>query len=177
MKRNSRAYEHVAVHAKASRSSLVGLLLLMLLGASAATAQTNDSRSDVEPVDDLRTVIILAGYPCKSVVEFSQPAPSDYRVSCDAGRHYRVHISEEKAVLVDSGPGPSAAASQDEIDHDEFIKKQLFSIVNLSGYDCAGVLSYDRREPKDNVVTCEDQTVYRINITPEGRVGVEKQQE
>jgi hypothetical protein len=38
-------------------------------------------------------------------------------------------------------------------------------------------LSYDRRGPKDNVVTCEDQTVYRINITPEGRVGVEKQQE
>jgi hypothetical protein len=175
MKVNLRISEHVPAQAKISRPFFAWFLLLILLGASAVNAQTNDPESDVEPAHDLRTAIILAGYPCKSVVEFSLPSPSNYQVSCGTDRHYRVRISEEKAVLVDRGPGPSAAESEDKMDHDAFMKKQLVSIVNLAGHDCARALSYAHREPKDSVVTCDNQTVYRIQVTPEGRVAVEKQ--
>jgi hypothetical protein len=54
------------------------------------------------------------------------------------------------------------------------MKKKLFSIVNLAGHRCASVLAYERRGPRDSLVTCDDQTIYRIYVTPEGRVAVEK---
>ena len=62
-----------------------------------------------------------------------------------------------------------------KVDHEQFVRKQLFSIVNLAGHECAGVLSYERLGPRDNIVICEGQTMYRIRVTPEGRVAVEKQ--
>ena len=165
----------MTVHAEVRRSALLWFLLFLLPGVSAVIAQTNRPGTDVELADDLRTVIILSGYPCKSILEFSQPAPSEYHASCDADTRYRVRISEEKAVLVDSLSDPSATKSRAKVDHDQFVSKQLFSIVNLAGHECAGVLSYERLGPRDNIVTCEGQTMYRIHVTPEGRVAVEKQ--
>ncbi len=138
-------------------------------------AQTTHPGTDVELAADLRTVIILSGYPCKSILEFSQLTPSDFHVSCGADTRYRVRISEEKAVIVDSLSDPSTTESRDKIDHAQFVREQLFSIVNLAGHECAGVLSYERLGPRDNIVICEGQTMYQIRVTPEGRVAVEKQ--
>ena len=163
------------VYAKVRRPALLWFLLLMLQGASAVIARTSSPGSDVELASDLRTVIILSGYPCKSILEFSQPTPSEYRASCDADMRYRIRVSEEKRVLVDSLSDPSATESRGKVDHEQFVRKQLFSIVNLSGHECAGVLSYERLGPRDKIVICEGQTMYRIRVTPEGRVAVEKQ--
>ncbi len=138
-------------------------------------AQTNNPGTGVELANDLRTVVILSGYPCKSIPEISQPIPSEYHVSCDADTRYLVRISEEKAVLVESLSDPSVTESRDKVDHAQLVKKQLFSIVNLAGHECAGVLSYERLGPRGNIVLCEDQSMYRIHVTPEGRVTVKKQ--
>jgi hypothetical protein len=54
------------------------------------------------------------------------------------------------------------------------MKRQLSAIVNLAGHDCTGVLSFERQGPKDSIVTCQDQSVFRIHVTPEGRVAVDK---
>lgn len=52
---------------------------------------------------------------------------------------------------------------------------QLSAIVKLSGHGFGGVLSKERSGPKDSSATCQDPTVFRIHVTPEGRVVVEKQ--
>ncbi len=96
----------MTAHAELRRSALLSFLLLMLPGVSAVVAQTTHPGTDVELAADLRTVIILSGYPCKSILEFSQPTPSEYHVSCGADTRYRVRISEEKAVIVDSLSDP-----------------------------------------------------------------------
>jgi hypothetical protein len=160
--------------AKAKWQFLAWLLVFLLPSTSIVTAQPEFPQSDIDPESDLRTVIILAGYPCKSVVEYSQPIDSAYHVSCDADRHYHIHVSEEEGVKVHRRSDPAAPGSQDELSHDELMKKHLLSVVNLAGHDCAGVSSYERHESNGHIVTCEDQTVYRISVTPEGRVVVDE---
>lgn len=145
--------------------------LLIFLSVPLVIAQTDDEAL----ANDLRTVIILAGYPCAAVVEHSHPNPSEYQVSCTADKHYRVSVSEEKQVLVESLSDPSLTASRSRTDHESFMKRRLFSIVNLAGHECDDVLAYERRGARDSLVTCQDQTVYRIHVSPEGRLAVERQ--
>lgn len=123
----------------------------------------------------MRIVIILAGYACRSVMKITQPNSTDYHVSCDADRRYRVHISEERGLQVADRSDPSATGSADQMEHEDVMKRHLFSIVNFAGHQCTGVLSYERRDANDNIVTCEDRSIYRIHVTPEGRVAVDKQ--
>lgn len=151
------------------------LVLLIPLSSSTAFAQAIDLRTNSELASDLRTVIILAGYACRSVTKITQPTRTDYHVSCDADRQYGVHISEERGVQVSNHSDPSAAEPADEMDHEDVMKRHLFSIVNLAGHQCTGVLSYERRDAGDSIVTCEDHSTYRIHVTPEGRVAVDKQ--
>ena len=130
--------------------------------------------SNVDLVSDLRTVIILAGYPCRSITKITQPKGTDYHVSCDADRQYGVHISEERGLQVVNHSDPSATRAADEMDHEDVMKRHLFSIVNLAGHQCTEVLSYERGDAKDNFVTCENHSTYHIYVTPEGRVAVDK---
>jgi len=58
--------------------------------------------------------------------------------------------------------------------HEDVMKRHLFSIVNLAGHQCTEVLSYERGDAEDNFVTCENHSTYRIYVTPEGRVAVDK---
>ena len=143
-----------------------------MMGISIVSAPPDSPQSDVDPASDLRTVIILAGYACKSVVEYSRTADSAYQVSCDADRHYRVHVDEEKDVIVHRRSDSGATEPPDEMSHDELMKKHLLSVVNLAGHDCAGLSSYERYGFNSQLVTCENQAVYRIQVTPEGRVAV-----
>jgi hypothetical protein len=143
-----------------------------MMGISVIGTQPEHPPSDIDPASDLRTVIILAGYLCNSVVEYSQEIDSAYHVSCDADRHYRVHVSEEEDVIVRRRSDPVASVSQDDMSHDELMKKHLLSVVNLAGHDCAGLSSYERYGSDGHLVTCENQTVYRIQVTPDGRVAV-----
>lgn len=152
----------------------VRLSLLILSSMPLAVAQTSDGGNDKALASDLRDVVILAGYPCAEVVEHSHPNPSDYHVSCAADRYYRVRVSEEKEVLVESLSDPPKTTVPSEMDHETFMKKKLFSIVNLAGRKCDTVLAYERRGPRDHLAICEDRTVYRIHVTPEGRLAVDE---
>jgi hypothetical protein len=155
-----------------TRSNLLSLLLLIL--ASDAAPQTAHHLTTEELRSDLRSVIILAGYPCNSVVEFTNPIPSDYHVSCDADRLYRVHISEEKGIVIENRSAPEGAVSDAETGHEAFVRRQLFAIVNLAGHECDRVVYHEVRGARDSIVTCDDQTTYRVHVTPEGRVEVDR---
>lgn len=149
--------------------------LIALAFGSTVCAQTDQPSGEVALEDDLRAVIILAGYPCARVSKVTQPSSNDYHVSCVPDRQYRVQISEEERVLVESLSDPSLPASPGDESHDAFMKRKLFSIVNLAGHRCPSVVTYERRGPRDSLVTCEDQTMYRIHVTPEGRIAVDRQ--
>ena len=58
--------------------------------------------------------------------------------------------------------------------HDAFMKRELFAIVNLAGHDCDRVLSYTHVGSRDSLVTCDNQAVYRVHVTAEGRVAVDR---
>jgi hypothetical protein len=153
------------------RTLLASLLVILAMEASPQSAHHLTSE---ELQGDLRSVIILAGYPCNSVVKFTNPTPTDYHVSCDADRLYRVHVSEEKGIVVENRSDPGDAASEVDADHDAFMRRQLFAIVNLAGHECGLVVHHEMRGTRDSVVTCEDQMTYRIHVTPEGRVEVDR---
>jgi len=160
---------------KASTSTRWNLLsLLLLVLASDASSQTAHHLTSEELRSDLRSVIVLAGYPCNSVVTFTNPIPSDYHVSCDADRLYRVHVSEEKEIVVENRSDPEGTVSESDADHDAFMRRQLFAIVNLAGHECGRVVHHEVRGTRDSIVTCEDQTAYRVHVTPEGRVEVDR---
>ena len=165
----------MTLRAKTRWSLATVLFLLMPLSSLTAMAQTTNHRSDSELANDLRTVIILAGYPCHSVMVVNQPNQTDYHVSCDADRYYRVHIGEEKGVQVTNRSNPDAASPADALEHKDAMKRHLFFIVNFAGHECGSVVTYERLGANSNIVTCEDQTTYRIHVTPEGRVAVDKQ--
>ncbi|HEY5627641.1 MAG TPA: hypothetical protein VIR79_06825 [Nitrospira sp.] len=148
----------------------------MSLAACTAVAQTERPDNGVELADDLRTVIILAGYQCKKVSKIAQINQSEFRVSCETDKQYLVRVNEEKELVVESRSEPSKLTAQTDTEHDAFMKKQLSAIVNLAGHDCGNVASYERHGEKGNIVTCQDQTMFRIYVTPEGRVAVERRQ-
>jgi len=166
----------MTMHPKIACLSRAWVLSLMSLVAHMAIAQTGDRGSALELADDLRTFIIVEGYQCMKVSNILQINPSEYHVSCNADRQYLVRVSREKELVVESRSEPSKFPVQTDTEHDAFMKKQLSAIVNLAGHDCAGVVSYERQAKKGNIVTCKDQTMFRIYVTPEGRVAVERQQ-
>jgi hypothetical protein len=150
-------------------------LLVAIILTAGIIEQSSAADVDVALTDDLRTVIVLAGYPCNTVTGYSKPNQTDYRVSCDMDRIYLVSISEEKELVVIDKSSTPQDVSRTGTEHEEFMKRQLSAIVNLSGHECVRVLSFERRGPKDNLVTCHDLSVYRIHVTPEGRVAVDRQ--
>ena len=150
-------------------------MLLALAGNPAASAQTGQPDSEVSLEEDLRAVIILAGYPCKRVGGVTRTDPSDYHVSCVPDRRYRIRVSEEEKLLVESLTEPSTATASGDQSHEDFMKRKFFSILNLAGQPCASVVAYEYRGPRENLVTCDDQTIYRIHVTPEGRLAVDPQ--
>jgi len=157
-----------------NEEKFANMMGIAVISTQPEQAQTEQVQSDIDPGSDLRTVIILAGYPCKSVVEYSQVIDSAYHVSCGTDRLYRVHVSEEEDVIVHKQSHQAVRGPQDEVSHDELMKKHLLSVVNLAGHDCSGLSSYERYQSNGHLVTCEDQTVYRVQVTPEGRVKVDK---
>ena len=154
---------------------LLAIALLVLAGYPEAWAQTGQPGGGVSLEEDLRAVIVLAGYPCSRVGEVVRTDTTDYRVTCVPDGPYRVRVSEEEKVVVESVSEQRKAAAPGDESHEELMKRSLFSIVNLAGHPCASVLAYEYRGPRENVVTCDDQTIYRIYVTPEGRVAVDPQ--
>ena len=148
-------------------------VVLLLFGISATIAQASEDVTDQALSSDLRSVIILAGYPCHRIESIGHPNSADYHVTCDIDRHYRVHVSEEKEIVVERRAKPPRASAA-EVDHEEFMRRQLFAIVNLAGHECPRVVDYEQHGSRESIVTCEGQLVYRISVTAEGRVKVEK---
>ena len=142
---------------------------LLLLAGPAATAQSDERELE----RDLRSVIVLAGYPCRAIESYTHPSPNDYHVWCDADRQYGVHVSEEKEVIVESRTAAADAAPGEPTTHEAIMQRHLFAIVNLAGHECERVLDFARLGPRESIVRCEDDSAYRIRVTPEGRVSVD----
>ena len=73
------------------------------------------------------------------------------------------------AVLTAVLAGPSLAAD------DASVQKDLTAVIALQGLPCGQVVSAVRRGDNDYVVSCQDGNRYRVFVSPEGRVVVQKQ--
>lgn len=172
MKQNFTGCEPVDSKPKTSLGVLAVYLLLMA-GVSPSQAMGQDSEVDLS--SDLHTVIMLAAYPCKSIVSISQKARMSYQVSCSGDRQYFINVDEQEMLQVGEKAMPDGTAMLGDLDHVGFMKKQFFSIINLAGHDCDKILSYERAESNDHIVTCTEQLIYRVHVTPVGQVAVDKQ--
>ena len=170
MTQNFSTYEHVGIRPKTCLIFLAGYLLLM---AGISPSQATGQGSEVDLSSDLRTVIILAAYPCKSIVGISQKAPRSYEVSCSGGRQYLIHVDEQEMLQVGEKAMSDGTALPDGLDHVDFMKRQFFSIINLAGHNCDNILSYETAENNGHIVTCMGQLIYRIHVTPVGQVAVD----
>jgi hypothetical protein len=53
--------------------------------------------------------------------------------------------------------------------------KDLTAVIALQGLPCGQVVSATKQGENDFLATCQDGTRYRVSVTAEGRVVVEKQ--
>lgn len=81
----------------------------------------------------------------------------------------RVKAWASSAVLTAVLAGPSLAAD------DVSVQKDLTAVIALQGLPCGQVVSAVRRGDNDYVVSCQDGNRYRVFVSPEGRVVVQKQ--
>lgn len=152
---------------------IVSCCLSILLGVVPGAIQANESDNNFILHEDLGTVINLAAYPCQSITGISLQEDFSYLVDCSAGMQYQVLVREQREVIVNDMSESQNSVSQDDMNHDEFMLKQFFSIINLVGHSCNEVLSYEHQANKGSVVTCENQKKYQIQVTAKGRVTVD----
>ena len=65
--------------------------------------------------------------------------------------------------------GPALAAD------DVPVLKDLTAVIALQGLPCGQVVSVVRQGESDYIASCQDGTRYRVSVTSEGRVVVQKQ--
>ena len=58
---------------------------------------------------------------------------------------------------------------------DEALMKDLTAVIALQGQPCGKVVSVKSQSDNDHVATCQDGNRYRVFVSPEGRVVVQKQ--
>ena len=66
----------------------------------------------------------------------------------------------------------AVAETESEVAHREKVKKELFSVITLSGSHCEEVIDYRIENETLYVVTCKNGNRFRIKVTDEGRVEV-----
>ncbi|MGI9319646.1 MAG: hypothetical protein ACR2QW_20115 [bacterium] len=116
---------------------------------------------------DLHTALILEGHYCGDIVALTQTNDSDYTVRCKNGKRYRIYISEEGDVEIEHS---ADVVKQVENDHVSQVKRQLYTIIALSGKMCEKVLEYNKIEPHTHIATCKNGKQYQVRVTSEGWV-------
>jgi len=148
--------------------------LLLTFSAIGALAQSGGRASEVYDTEDMQRVIQMAGFPCTAITNLAKTTPSIFKVNCSVGQRYEIDVSEE-SIQVRSLTAIAPAAPAETSRHAKIMKTQFAAIVNLSGHECAGVVTWEHLENAGDRVTCSDDTVYIISVKPEGRVEVRKE--
>jgi hypothetical protein len=71
------------------------------------------------------------------------------------------------SALLIATPAPAA--------EDAAQRKDLAAVIALSAQPCGEVLSYEEKGKNDFVAACRDGNRYRVSVSAEGRVVVQKQ--
>jgi hypothetical protein len=74
-------------------------------------------------------------------------------------------------VLAMLGPFAAPAGAAE----DPALLKDLTAVIALQGQPCGKVIAAVTRTENDHLATCQDGSRYRITLSPEGRVLVQKQ--
>ena len=93
-----------------------------------------------------------------------------------ASREHTV-MSREIAGIADvimaiiSSTVPTANADE-QLSHDDVVKKDLFIVITLHGAHCEEVIDYKKISDQDYVATCKNGNRYRVNVSADGRVNM-----
>ena len=83
------------------KSTIVFLTIFMVLVSISACREMETSASHEEIIrQDLEEIIELQGSSCGDVKHYSLTDHLDYRVECESGVVYRVHVSQEGHIKV-----------------------------------------------------------------------------
>lgn len=76
-------------------------ILILILVLLAGCKQKEEPLSHDEIIRaDLAEILVMQGLSCNEVVKFEAASRLDYRVECDSGDLYRVHVSAEGHIKV-----------------------------------------------------------------------------
>lgn len=75
------------------------------------------------------------------------------------------------ALCLTSALVPAPALAADDAEQ----RKDLTAVIALNGQACGEVVSYQEKGKNDFVATCKDGNRYRVFVSAEGRVVVQKQ--
>jgi hypothetical protein len=81
---------------------MLSCLFAVLLAACGETEKPLSHEEIIRA--DLAEILELQGLSCKEVVKFEASDRLDYKVVCDSGNQYRIHVSEEGHVNIDQRP-------------------------------------------------------------------------
>lgn len=76
-------------------------IIFLFLTLMSACKKEEKTRTHEEIIRaDLAEILELQGRPCREVVRLESDDRLDYRVECDSGDRYRIHVSAEGQVKV-----------------------------------------------------------------------------
>jgi len=90
-------------------------------------------------------------------------------------RRFRARLAVLGAALAAAGlPLPGPAAAQEPPRPDETVRRDLFAVITLEGLPCGEVVRAERLGENDYLAICESGDRYRVRISEDERVVVER---
>lgn len=155
-------------------AAIAGLLASALLWQPTAVSTDESGAPREAGYRDVYVAITLAGFRCKAISGIVKQDPSEYAVRCENDKRFRVYLTDDETVhVVDRSPGAGSAPLVHD-DHGSRVVRSLFVIVNLSGFDCDEVVSFERGPRLHYRVWCQNDTKYQISVRNAGRLVVDR---
>ena len=64
------------------------------------------------------------------------------------------------------------ASAEEQLSHEDVVKRDLFVVITLHGVHCEEVVAYEKIDNQDYVATCKNGNRYRVQVTADGSVNM-----
>ncbi len=171
------------------RYGTVFLSLFMILYSAVVYSQ--DTEDDSRIANDLYVALTLQGINCDGVSKLERSSEEGYDVVCNSGGHYSISQSKDgvlsvvdvltgiarkgigKLLGVVPLTGQIYQLTGELTEHNTEIARSLFSIIELSGNECAAITNVASDTTDEHTISCESGQIYHVYTTEDGLVAVD----
>jgi len=168
------------------------LFFLLYMSMGFTTVSAEETGHDILIANDIDIALTLQGIDCDGISKLEQSDKDSYDVVCESGGSFSVSQGEGGVLsVVDQLTGIALKSigtilsvvplidqifqqSNESTEQDAEVARSLFSIIELSGYKCDVITGVVRNTVDDHIVSCVSGQSYRVYITADGLVAVDK---